>query len=240
MLDETASVAASQPGINLRSVPKTQISWPTAFRLRPASLPDRPPLAQLASDVEALTALKDITSPACRHAAGRVPLGVAVPPGAAQTVLSAFSTSLPDWRFVAGQTPHMLLSDSLDGATAMAAEVYSQFMEDTAQGPSTLSFAVERFGLVGHFYDVSDTELFPACYDKGTHGVPQRLLADTAAEGADGLIFSVGDAGAAVVLKPVLISRFGVERALALEWDGSSFTRAYDYRDMYWRSLKTL
>jgi len=233
----TASEPGLKPGIDLRSVPKTRIVWSTAFRLRPASVPDRPPLAKLGPDVETLTALKDLTSPSARHSSGNVLLGVSVPPGAAQSVLSAFSSSLPEWRFVADQTPHMLLSDSLEGAVMLACEIYGQFMLDTAEGPSTLSFIVERFTLAGTFHDISDRELFPSCYDSSNYTASQRLLADVAEAGADGLVFSAAGGSTAVLLRPECVDRSGTERAVALEWDGHKFIRAYDYRDMYWRAL---
>jgi hypothetical protein len=225
------------PGIDPRSVPKSRLDWPAAFRLKPARLPGTDPLALFGEDVAGLNDLKNITSPAMRHSMGNVPLPVDIQPGTSNSVLSAFATSLPEWRFAARGTAHMLVASSISAATAIAAEIYGRFMLDTGEATSTLSFQVERFQLAGSFADVCDREVFPACYNRKQFEVPQRLVGSLLHQGEDGLVFSAGDGQGVVVLKPNLITHSGIERAVALEWNGSRFHRAYDYRDMYWRDM---
>ena len=239
MRSETAlSAANSHADIDPRSVPKTRVNWPVAFRLKPAKFPGTAPLSLLVSDgASQLAALKDTTSPAVRHKLRQVPLPLKVPAGTPTTILSAFASSVPEWRFAARGTPHMVLASSVTAAVSVASEIYSQFMRDTAQKASTLSFVVERFCLAGQFSDICDSETFPACYAGPSITVPQQLVTAINENGEDGLVFDVIGGQAAVALNPATIKNAGLERALALEWNGETFHRLYDYRDMYWRDL---
>jgi len=235
--DGNIAQASLSPDIDPRSVPKVMIDWPVAFRLKPANLPESNSFTAMGKNVEGLRALKNLTSPAARHGSGAVPLPLDVPPGTSRSVVSAFAGSLPEWRFATREMAHMVLAASIPAAIAVAIEIYGQFMRDTSQSASTLSFQVERFHLKGKFADVADEELFPACYDLTDSTVSQRLASSLNVQGEDGLVFETGSGLAAIVLAPKLISRAGVERALALEWNGENFHRVYDYRDMYWRNL---
>jgi len=230
-------VALAGPEIDPRSVPRVAVDWPAAFRLRPAKFPQVSPLLLLGDDLEGLEALKGLTSPAVRHRRGAVPLPIDLPSGTSGSVVSAFANSLPEWRFAARGQAHMLLASTVTVAVAAATEIYGQFMLDSEEKPSVLSFMVERFRVSGSFADVSDVEVFPACYDSQTFEVPQQLVASLAAEKEDGLIYGIGDGQAAVVLQPGGIVRAGIERGLGLQWNGTKFSRLYDYRDMYWREL---
>ncbi len=224
--------------IDPRSVPKSSVHWPAAFRLRPARLPATEPLALLGSKCsDDLLALKALTSPAERHKSGTALLPLDLKENAAEAVLSAFAGSLPEWRFAPRGTAHMLLASSITAAVSVAAEIYGQFMCDTAQKTSTLSFAVERYQLTGRFADVSDVELFPSCYEAQNYEASQGLTASLAAEQETGLLFQVAQDQAAIIFSPGAVTFAGTERALALEWNGSMFHRAYDYRDMYWRDM---
>jgi len=233
-----ASLKKTQAGIDPRAVPKALINWPVAFRLKPARLPATSPLAQLEPEAaDILTALKDMTSPSVRHKEKRALLQGVMPAGTADTVLSAFATSVPEWRFASRGIAHMVLASSIDAAIIVASEIYRQFLQDTAQPASSLSFSVERFSLVGNFADICDQEVFPDCYDPSGAEVAQGLVTSLADAGEDGLVFQIGTDQAAVILNPTKVSERGLERALALEWDGNKFHRAYDYRDMFWRDL---
>lgn len=231
--------APSLPLIDPRSVPRTALDWPAAFRLRPARLPASDPLSLFGESCDDLRLLKDLTSPAARHKSGAVPLPFDVLAGTSEPVLSGFANSLPEWRFADRNTAHMVLGSSIAAAVAVAVEIYGRFMRDTKQAKSTLSFAVERFRLAGSFCDVSDMELFPGCYSDAHYGVPQKLVAALKSENEAGLVFDALAGQAAVILKPELLVFAGNERGLALEWDGARFERVYDYRDMYWRDLLT-
>ena len=230
-------MALAGPEIDLRSVPRVAVDWPAAFRLRPTTLPQVAPLLLLGDDLEGLEALKDLTSPAVRHRRGTVPLPFDLQPGTSASVVSAFANSLPEWRFAGRGQAHMLLASTVTAAVAAATEVYGQFMLDTEEKPSVLSFMVERFRLSGSFADVSDSEVFPACYDSQSFEVSQQLVASLADEKKDGLIYDIEGGQGAVVLQPGGIVRAGIERGLGLQWNGTEFSRLYDYRDMYWREL---
>jgi len=225
--------------IDPRSVPRTHAKWAAAFRLKPAKIPGTEPFAFFGQhSEESLTALKNLTSPAARHLSQKVMLQTGIPVGASKSVLSAFASSLPEWRFVARGTPHMVLASTVGGAVAVATEIYGQFMRDTGQKSSMLSFVVERFHLAGTFADVCDSETFISCYDDKENQVPQHLVDALASSDEDGLIYDAGAGLAAVILNPAAITSASNERALALEWNGERFYRVYDYRDMYWRDLE--
>lgn len=226
--------------IDPRSVPRTMTNWPSAFRLKPAKLPATQPLAQLEpKGVEKLLSLKDMTSPSARHREKSVLLQHSMPVGAPETVVSAFATSVPEWRFAARGRAHMVLASSIAAAISVASEIYGQFLRDTKQPTSCLSFSIERFCLTGHFADVCERETFPTCYEDQNKEAPQGLVNALSIAGEDGLIFETSAGQAAIVLNPEAITRGGLERAMALEWDGNAFHRAFDYRDMYWRDLSS-
>jgi len=232
------SEAEMPSAIEPRSVPKTMIHWPSAFRLKPAKLPATQPLAILEPEgVESLISLKDMTSPSARHREKSVLLQHNMPVGVSETVVSAFATSVPEWRFAARGTAHMVLASSIAAAISVASEIYGQFLRDTNQPTSCLSFSVERFCLTGNFADVCERETFPSCYEDQNKEAPQGLVNAFSIAGEDGLIFESSAGQAAIVLNPQAITRGGLERAVALEWSGSQFHRAFDYRDMYWRDL---
>lgn len=233
----TINTDVSVASIDPRSVPTNNLDWPVAFRLRPARIPDVAPLDIFGEESDGLEQLRALTSPAARHKSGVVPLPHEFQPGTPDVVVAAFAASLPEWRFAETGLSHMLLGSSVAAAITLAREVYSQFMADTEQKPSVLSFIVERFRVAGGFADVSDEELFPACYTGSDHSAPQRLTRELAEEARAGLVFSVAGGLGAVVLKPDAVSRAGLERGVALEWNGKAFTRAFDYRDMFWRDL---
>lgn len=223
--------------INPRTVPQGRVAWPAAFRLRPQRIPADVPLALLGEDTDALDALRVLTAPSGRHIRKQVPAGPALDEHLDGALLSAFATSIPEWRFASRGQQHSVVSNSLAPAISVAAEIYSQFLKDTSQPETSMNFVVERYRLNGSYADISDTELFPACYEADNWQVPQTLVSDLKETGVDGLIYSADKGQSAVVLRVASLQFQEVERAISLEWTGSRFSRAFDYRILQWRDL---
>lgn len=223
--------------IDPRSVPQGRVAWSAAFRLRPSRLPADNPLLMLGDNVEGLEALKAITCPSERHVRQLVPAGALLAPDAQRSLVSAFACSIPEWRFAARGTQHVVVSSTLSAALETAAEIYGQFLRDTNQPATQMNFAVERYSLNGSLADISDRELFPACYQPDNWQMPQTLSRELGQSGQDGLIFDTGKGLSAIILNPSSLQFREVERAISLTWSGDGFSRAFDYRILDWRDL---
>lgn len=239
LADDIAAVSASAV-ITIADLPTEFLNWPAAYRLRPARLPATEPLALLGEEAAALLELKALTEPTPSNSVEELSKPSAEQRSRSEAVAGAFRAPLPEWRFARRGTPHIVLANSLEAALHVASEIYGQFMLDTGQGRSVMSFVVERYRLSGNFADVRTVADYPACYDPLAHYVPQRLVADLLTGGRTGLLYSAGAGEAVVALPSNKIIGGEIERALALEWDGIRFARSFDYRDMYWRDIENV
>ncbi|MEX0299935.1 MAG: hypothetical protein AB3N28_12765 [Kordiimonas sp.] len=223
--------------IDPRSVPKSSLSWPAAFRLRPASVPINEYAENVESNAGDIEALINLCSEVGRHNQGLVPLGFATPHSMPPAVVSAFANPAPEWHFAPTGLAHIAVAETLKGALALGAEQYGQFLKDTEQPACRVSFVMERFLVKGSFSDITDTEVFSACYNTVDYTVMHQLARGLSDTESDGFVYDVESQKYAVVLKPECLSGHAEERAIALEWDGMQFSRYFDYRDLFWSDL---
>lgn len=223
--------------VDPNSIPKRQLTWPAAFRLRPTAIPQNPYAAAVADDEAGIEALIAHCSSIERHNRGLVPLPFPSDLTVPETVLAAFANPAPEWQFAPAGLPHLAVAENAKAAIRMGAETFGQFLKDTDEGPCRVSFVLERFVLKGSFHEITDTEVFSGCYDTVDYTVPHRLVGALHTVEADGLIYARSEGNCAVVLKAGCFSGCASERALALDWDGIGFSRYFDYRDLYWADL---
>ncbi len=223
--------------IDPRSVPKSAISWPAAFRLRPASVPINEYAESVGSVASDIDALINLCSQVGRHNQGLVPLAFTASPSMSSAVVSAFANPAPEWQFVPTGLPHIAVAETLKGALVLGAEQFGQFLKDTEQQACRVSFVMERFLVKGTFHDITDAEVFPDCYNTVDYSSMHKLAHSFSEAGADGFVYSNNNKKYAVVLKPECLSGHAEERAVALEWDGVQFNRYFDYRDLFWADL---
>jgi len=236
LAEDTEAVLGSAT-INTAELSTMFLNWPAAYRLRPARLPAAEPLSLLGEDVAGLLELKALTAPEPSRNKGKLHTLDTQQTRRPKAVTTAFNAPLPEWRFAQRGTPHIVLASSVAAALHVASEIYGQFLLDTGQGGSVVSFVVERYRLSGTFADLRTAADYPACYDLLAHVVPQTLVSDLLNGNGSGLLYSAGEGEAVIALPPCQITGGEIERALALEWDGSRFARSFDYRDMYWRPV---
>jgi hypothetical protein len=230
-------VKKSAPQIDLRTVPKHSLDWPACYRLRPFRIPADDTMDSFGEDSSLLQELRLMTAPTARHALGKAVLPTDFPAAVSRQVLAAFATSAPEWRFAQRGRPHLAVSSRISTALATGVEIYGQFMRDTAQPATRMSFILERYRLTATVADVSDQELFPKCYESQDHLPAQELVETVASAGIAAVVYAEKGGQSAVVIDPSALSYSDDERALTFEWDGSHFAQAYDYRDLFWRSL---
>ena len=223
--------------IDPRSVPQGRIAWASAFRLKPHRIPEDKPLSLLGEDADGLDVLRVLTAPSERHIKKQVPVAPEIAEDLDDTLLAAFACSIPEWRFAARGQQHVVVSSNMAAAISLAAEVYGQFLKDTGQSAMQMNFVVERYHLNGTFADISDRELFPACYQADNWPVSQALVTELGQAGLDGMVYGEDKGQSAVVLQANALKFQDTERAISLEWTGARFTRAYDYRILEWQQI---
>ncbi|MCK0070797.1 hypothetical protein [Kordiimonas laminariae] len=225
--------------LDIRSIPDSFLKWPAAYRLKPARVPADHALKDYGEDEAALDELIGLTAPTGRWQDGKIALEQGTEIGTAPEILEGFANPYPEWRFNPRSLPHMVVGDTIEAAVAFISEIYEAFLRDTNQPPCRMNFLLERYTLEGSFKDVTDREVFPACYSMADHSVSQQVVVDVAGSGNAGLLYEEEGGTVAVITQAKALKWHGQERAVVLDWDGARFTRMFDYRGLYWRDIGT-
>ena len=225
--------------LDIRSIPDSFVKWPAAYRLRPVRVPADHALKDYGEDEAGLNELIAFTAPVGRWRDGKITLEQGAEVGTAPEITEGFANPYPEWRFNSRSLPHMVVADTVQAAAEFAVEIYGVFLRDTGQPPCRMNFLMERYTLDGSFKDVTDREVFSGCYSSNDHSVSQQVAADISSSESSGLLYGSESGNIAVVTKAKVLSWRGQERALSFEWNGSAFTRVFDYRDLHWRELGT-